>query len=98
MNPERKKIVLPKNYGKKKAGRKKKIVFGAVLEDSVFNVVSLHNAKYPKKKIELDVARRVVKRGLDLGDVNTALLRLRNFLSKMLGNENSRYTDDDDLL
>jgi hypothetical protein len=41
---------------------------------------------------------RFVKRVLDLGDMNTGLLRLRNFLSKMTGDKNSRYTDDDDLL
>lgn len=98
MDSPRKKIVLPKGYGKKKAGRKKKIIFGSVLEDSIFNIVVLHNQKYPKNKIELDIARRVVKRGLDLGDMNTGLLRLRNFLSKMTGDKNSRYTDDDDLL
>ena len=94
----RKKIELPANYGKPKRTRRKKIVFGSVLEDSIYNMVHMHNLKYPNNKTDLDNARRVVKRGLDLGNTDTALLRLRNFLSKKAGEVNSRYTDDDDLL
>jgi hypothetical protein len=94
----RKKIELPANYGKPKRIRRKKIVFGSVLEDSIYNMVRLHNLKYPKDKTDLEIARRVVKRGLDIGDADTALLRLRNFLSKKAGDKIQRYTDDDDLL
>jgi hypothetical protein len=98
LNPLRKKIELPENYGKPKRSRRKKIVFGSVLEDSIYNMVRLHNLKYQKDKTDLEDARRVVKRGLDVGNSETALLRLRNFLSKKAGNEMLRYTDDDDLL
>lgn len=94
----RKKIELPANYGKPKRSRRKKIVFGSVLEDSIYNMVRLHNLKYPKEKADLEISRRVVKRGLDVGDADTALLRLRNFLSKMSGGKIPRYNDDDDLL
>ncbi len=73
-------------------------MFGSVLEDSIYNMVRLHNLKYPKDKTDLENARRVVKRGLDLGNVDMALLRLRNFLSKKAGYKNSRYTEDNDLL
>lgn len=83
---------------KPKRTRQKKIVFGSVLEDSIYNMVRVHNTNYPNKKTELDDARRVVKRGLDIGNSETALLRLRNFLSKKAGNEIPRYSEDDDLL
>lgn len=83
---------------KPKRTRQKKIVFGSELEDSIYNIVRIHNFNYSNKKTELDIARRVVKRGLDVGDSETALFRLRNFLSKKAGKEIPRYTDDDDLL
>lgn len=95
----RKKIELPASYGSKpKKSRRKKIVFGSVLEDSIYNMVRMHNLKHPKNKTDLDNARRVVKRGLDLGNIDSALLRLRNFLSKKAGDNVERYTDDDDLM
>lgn len=82
----------------RKRGREKKIEFGSVLEDTIYNLVRLHNVNNPRFKTELDDARRVVKRGLDLGNSETGLKRLRMFLSKKAGNYKSNYTDDDDLL
>lgn len=96
---ERKKIKLPPGYGKVKKKREKKIEFSSVLEDTVFNYVSVHNSRHPNKKVALDDARRVVKRSIDLGaNSDVALVRLRNFLSKKAGDSLVRYTDDDDLL
>jgi hypothetical protein len=93
------KIKLPADYGKgKKKSRLKKIEFSSVIEDTIFNLVRVHNVKFPKKKVALDDARRVVKRGIEKGTSDTALMRLRNFLSKKAGNPNLRYTEDDDLL
>lgn len=91
------KIQLPKGYGKQVRHRLKKIEFSAPLEDRIFNIISVNNAENPDNKTELDIARQVVKRGLDLGDTETALIRLRNFLSKQAGVSMARYTDDDDL-
>ena len=92
------KIELPKGYGKQVRKGREKIQFSAPLEDSIFNIISVNNAENPENITELDIARRVVKRGLDLGNTETALIRLRNFLSKKAGNSIARYTDDDDLL
>lgn len=95
------KIRLPENYGKlpkKSGGRPKKIEFSSSLEDSIFNIISINNIKYSDNKTDLDIAKRVVKRGLDSGNTDTALIRLRNFLSKKAGDSVPRYTDDDDLL
>ncbi len=94
----RRKIELPANFGKTKRSRRKKIVFGSVMEDTIYNMVRMHNLNYEKDKIDLEDARRVVKRGLDLGDTDSALLRLKNFLSKKAGHKMPRYTEDDDLL
>lgn len=76
----------------------KKIEFSSVLEDTIFNLVRMHNVKFPKKKVALDDARRVVKRGIEIGTSDAALIRLRNFLSKKAGKLVPRYTDDDDLI
>lgn len=97
------KISLPENYGqtpskKGSGGRPKKIEFSSYLEDSIFNIISINNVKYPDNKTDLDIAKRIVKRGLDSGNTDTALIRLRNFLLKKAGDSVSRYTDDDDLL
>jgi|ERR1700741_244486 len=93
------KLVLPENYGKPtRRGRAKKIEFSTPLEHSILNILSINNAKYPDKQTSLDIAKKVVKRGLDLGDVDTGLIRLKNFLAKKAGESVSRYTDDDDLL
>ena len=95
------KIELPADYGKpkRKGGRQKNIVFGPMLEDSVFNLVRLHNEKFPNNKVALDYAKRVVKRSIDLcSDSEVALTRLRNFLSAVVGKNVERYTDDQDLL
>jgi hypothetical protein len=99
------KIYLPADYGRlgnrKKESRLKKLEFSAVLEDTIFNLVRTHNVKYvkfPKKNVALDDARRVVKRGINTGTTEVALMRLRNFLSKKAGNPNLRYTEDDDLI
>ena len=82
----------------RKRGREKKIEFGSVLEDTIYNLVRVHNVNNPRFKVELDQARRVVKRGLDLGNRETGIFRLRMFLSKKAGNYKSNYTEDDDLL
>lgn len=82
----------------RKRGREKKIEFGSVLEDTIYNLVRVHNVNNPRFKVKLDQARRVVKRGLDLGNRDTGILRLRMFLSKKAGNYKSNYTEDDDLL
>ena len=42
-----------------KGGRKKEIKFGTVLEDSIFNLIRLHNVKSPKNIIALNEAKRV---------------------------------------
>lgn len=94
------KISLPENYGKspKKGGRHKKIQFSSSLEDTIFNIITINNIKYSDNKTNLDIARRIVKRGLDSGNTDTALIRLKNFLAKKAGESVARYTDDDDLL
>lgn len=101
MNPERKKIRIYKG------GRKPAINFGSELEDTVFNIVTIYNNRYPKKKVKLEIAKTVVKRGIDscLGNIKTAfdrkefgLARLRIFLQKKSGAVNTRYIADDDLI
>lgn len=93
-------ISLPDNYGKspKKSGRYKKIQFSSYLEDTIFNIIIVNNIKYSDNKTNLDIAKRIVKRGLDSGNTETALIRLKNFLAKKAGDSVARYTDDDDLL
>lgn len=90
-----------------KAGRPFSIRFSSELEDTIFNIISIHNIQNPKKKVGIDVARKVVKRGIDacLGNVKTAndrtefgLARLRIFLQKKSGALNTRYVADDDLI
>ena len=87
------------------AGRKPSIKFGSELEDTIFNIVSIHNKRYPKKKVKLDVAKEVVKRGMDVAIKNNindiiscGLTRLRMFIAKKNGQISLRYNDDDDLL
>jgi len=87
------------------AGRKPSIKFGSELEDTIFNIVSIHNKRYPKKKVKLDVAKEVVKRGMDTAikynvkDVAMCgLSRLRMFIDKKSGTIKLRYESDDDLL
>lgn len=95
------KIVLPEGYGKsvkKGGGRPKELTFSSSMEDTIFNMVSAYNKQYPDNRTELSIAKKVVKRGLDAGNSDTGLVRLRNFLLKKTGESNSRYTDDDDLL
>lgn len=101
MNPIRKKIRI---YN---GGRKPKISFGSELEDTILNIVSIQNKRFPKKKVKLDIAKEVVKRGIDacLGNDKTSndradygLARLRMFIAKKNGNSNDRYVLDDDLL
>jgi len=88
---------FPENFGKK-VGRRKNIILSSELEDSIYNMVTLHNSRFPEKKVTLGVARLVADRALDLVEENAALIRLRNFLSKKSGNKDPRYTEDDDLL
>lgn len=101
MNPIRKKIKISN------AGRKPSINFGSKLEDTIFNIVTIYNNRYPKKRVKLDIAKNVVKRGIDscIGNDKSALdrtefglARLRIFLQKKSGGINTRYTADDDLL
>lgn len=87
------------------AGRKPSIKFGSELEDTIFNIVSIHNKRYPKKKVKLDVAKEVVKKGMDVAIKNNindiiscGLTRLRMFVAKKNGQISLRYNDDDDLL
>lgn len=95
------KINLPDNYSKlkKTGGRPKNIVFSSALEDSIFNIITINNNKFPNNKTDINIAKKVVNRGLSLGgDTEAALTRLRNFLLKKSGLVFLRYTDDDDLI
>ena len=91
-----------KNIKISNAGRKPSIKFGSELEDTIFNIVSIHNKRYPKKKVNLDVAKEVVKRGMDVAIKNNindiiscGLTRLRMFIAKKNGQISLRYNDDD---
>jgi hypothetical protein len=89
---------FPENFGKK-VGRRKNIILSSEFEDSVYNMVTLHNSRFPEKKVTINIARLVVDRGLSgLVEDGIALIRLSNFLSKKSGTKDSRYTEDDDLL
>ena len=96
-----------KSLKKSNRGRKPSIHFGSNLEDTIFNIVTIYNKRFPKKSVKLEIARTIVKRGIDacLGNVKTAndrtefgLARLRIFLQKKSGALNTRYVADDDLL
>jgi hypothetical protein len=89
-----------------KAGRPFSIRFSSELEDTIFNIISIHNIQNPKKKVGIDVARKVVDRGISacMGNNNLnqdrsafGLARLRMFLLRKLGVK-SRYSADNDLL
>lgn len=97
----------PKPLIKSNRGRKPSIHFGSELEDTIFNIVTIYNKRYPKKRVRLEIARTIVKRGIDvcLGNGKTAndrtdfgLARLRIFLIKKSGGVNTRYIADDDLI
>lgn len=90
-----------------KVGRPFSIRFSSELEDTIFNIISIHNTQNPKKKVGIDVARKVVDRGISACMGNNSLnqdrsvfglARLRMFLLKKLGNLKSRYSADNDLL
>jgi hypothetical protein len=92
---------------KSNRGRKPDIHFGSNLEDTIFNIVTIYNNRFPKKKVKLEIAKTIVKRGIDacLGNGKTAidrtefgLARLRIFLIKKSGGVNTRYIADDDLI
>lgn len=92
---------------KSNRGRKPSIHFGSELEDTIFNIVTIYNKRYPNTIVKLEIAKTIVKRGIDacLDNGKTAnnrtdfgLARLRIFLIKKSGGVNTRYVDDDDLL
>lgn len=80
---KRQKIELPAEYEKPKCkgGRKKEIKFGTVLEDSIYNIIRLHNVKFPKNIVALNDAKRIVKKCIDEGGTSEmALMSLRNYI------------------
>lgn len=91
-----------------KVGRPFDIHFSSELENTIFNLVSIHNTQHPTKKVGIDVARKVVDRGITacVGNKQATasdrsefgLARLRIFLLKKLGSGNKRYNIDNDLL
>lgn len=90
------------------AGRPFAIRFSSELENTIYNMVSIHNGQNPKNKVGIDVARKVVDRGVTacIGKNNITssdrsefgLARLRMFLLKKLGKSNDRYNIDNDLI
>ena len=86
----------------------KSIVFNDSLETSIKNKLSVHNTKYPSKKVSLATAKAVVRRGFGAYSVThrpnisrTAwgLARLNKFLEKKAGKTvKAAYIQDDDLL
>lgn len=90
------------------------IVFGDTVMESIRSLVKEHNAKFPNKKIHINTAKAVVRRGMgaystshrpriSMGRPNSrvawGLARLKTFIDKKAGRKVKKaYIQDDDLL
>ena len=83
---KRQKIELPAEYEKPKCkgGRKKEIKFGTVLEDSIYNIIRLHNVKFPKNIVALNDAKRIVKKCIDEGGTSEMALMSLNRINNLV--------------
>lgn len=91
----------------------KSIEFSEKTVDSIRNMISEHNSKHPKRKVDMATAKAVVRRGMGAysashrptisgGKPNSrvawGLARLRAFFLKKIGKGNPKYVQDNDLL
>lgn len=92
----------------------KSIVFGDKTMESIRSVVKKHNSEYPEKKVHVNTAKAVVRRGMGAyssshrrfiskgmpnSRVAWGLARLNTFLDKKAGKAVKKaYIQDDDLL
>lgn len=90
------------------------IVFADSVNEAIRSLVKEHNAKFPQKKIHLNTAKAVVRRGMgaystshrpiiSMGRPNArvawGLARLKTFIDKKAGRAVKKaYIQDDDLL
>lgn len=86
----------------------KSIVFGERLTNTIKDKIQLYNQKNPEKKVTLNVAKAVVRRGLGAFSISHrpnmtrtqwGLARLNTFLKKKKGEKVKKsYIQDDDLM
>lgn len=105
------KVNKPKSAASK--SQAKTIDFSDKTLESIKSMVSEHNSKHPKRKVDVATAKAVVRRGMGAyssshrptisgGRPNSrvawGLARLRAFFLKKIGKGNPKYIQDNDLL
>lgn len=105
------KVNKPKSASSK--SQAKTIDFSDKTLESIKSMVSEHNSKHPKRKVDVATAKAVVRRGMGAyssshrptisgGRPNSrvawGLARLRAFFLKKIGKGNPKYIQDNDLL